>query len=76
MNIQDIVTFVKVAEAGSVNRAALHLNLTQPAATRRIQKFEASLGNGFPLFDRSVKPAVLTAHGLLVLARTPRYQIR
>ncbi|MCZ0736456.1 LysR family transcriptional regulator [Phreatobacter sp. AB_2022a] len=66
MNIQEIRAFVAAAETGSVNRAALRLNLTQPAATRRIQNFEAALG-GIPLFDRSVKPAVLTAQGQHVL---------
>ena len=48
MNLQDIEAFVAVAEAGSVNRAAARLNLTQPATTRRIQNFEAALG-GAPL---------------------------
>jgi DNA-binding transcriptional LysR family regulator len=71
MNIQDIRAFVAVAETGSVNRAAARLNLTQPAATRRIQNFEASLG-GEPLFDRSVKPASLTAHGNHVLEQCRR----
>ncbi|WP_202305745.1 MULTISPECIES: LysR family transcriptional regulator [unclassified Mesorhizobium] len=66
MNIQDIQAFVAVAETGSVNRAAVRLNLTQPATTRRIQNFEAALG-GDPLFDRSVKPAILTAYGNHVL---------
>ena len=59
MNLQDIEAFVAVAEAGSVNRAAARLNLTQPATTRRIQNFEAAIG-GAPLFNRAVKPAVLT----------------
>jgi DNA-binding transcriptional LysR family regulator len=56
MNIQDIQAFIAAAETGSVNRAAVRLNLTQPATTRRIQNFEAALG-GDSLFDRSVKPA-------------------
>jgi DNA-binding transcriptional LysR family regulator len=66
MNLQDIQAFVAVAEAGSVNRAAVRLNLTQPATTRRIQSFEAAIG-GAPLFNRSVKPAALTALGAHVL---------
>src|SRR3954466_10916709 len=45
MNLQDIEAFVAVAEAGSVNRAALRLNLTQPATTRRVQNFEAAIGH-------------------------------
>ncbi|WP_159591554.1 LysR family transcriptional regulator [Chelativorans xinjiangense] len=66
MNLQDIEAFVAVAESGSVNRAAVRLNLTQPATTRRIQNFEAATG-GTPLFNRAVKPAVLTSHGGHVL---------
>lgn len=74
MNIQDIHAFVAVAETGSVNRAAARLNLTQPATTRRIQNFEAAIG-GDPLFDRSVKPAILTAHGNHVLEHCRRVLI-
>lgn len=72
MNIPEVHAFVAVAEAGSIHRAARRLNLSQPATTRRIQTFEASLRSDLPLFDRSVKPAVLTAHGLLVLEQARR----
>jgi len=71
MNLQDLEAFVAVAELGSVNRAAIRLNLTQPAATRRIQNFEAAIG-GAPLFDRTVKPATLTAVGMQVLEHCRR----
>lgn len=71
MNLQDIQAFVAAAETGSVNRAAARLNLTQPAVTRRIQSFEAALGDG-PLFNRTVKPAVLTALGCHVLEHCRR----
>ena len=71
MNLQDIEAFVAVAEAGSVNRAAARLNLTQPATTRRIQNFEAALG-GAPLLNRAVKPAALTSLGSHVLERCRR----
>lgn len=71
MNIQDIEAFVAVAETGSVNRAAVRLNRTQPATTRRIQNFEAAIG-GAPLFNRAVKPATLTSLGNHVLERCRR----
>ena len=71
MNLQDIEAFVAVAEVGSINRAALRLNLTQPATTRRIQNFEAAIG-GAPLFNRAVKPATLTSLGSHVLERCRR----
>ena len=68
MNLQDIEAFVAVAETGSVNRAAVRLNLTQPATSRRIQNFESAMGTA-PLFNRAVKPAVLTTLGVHVLER-------
>lgn len=71
MNLQDIRAFVAAAETGSVNRAAARLHLTQPATTRRIQNFEATIG-AEPLFDRSVKPAPLTAFGQHVLEHCRR----
>src|SRR5215475_10914970 len=71
MNLQDIKAFVALAETGSINRAALRLGLTQPAMTRRIQNFEASMA-GAPLLDRRVKPPVLTPAGRQVLAHCQR----
>lgn len=71
MNLQDIEAFVAVAEAGSVNRAAIRLRLTQPATTRRIQSFEQAFGHA-PLFNRAVKPAVLTSLGIHVLEHCRR----
>ena len=71
MNLQDIEAFVAVVETGSVSRAAIRLNLTQPATTRRIQNFEAAIG-GAPLFNRAVKPAVLTSVGSHVLEHCRR----
>jgi DNA-binding transcriptional LysR family regulator len=62
MNLSDLKAFVALAETGSINRAALRLGLTQPATTRRIQNFEASM-NGTVLLDRRVKPLILTSAG-------------
>lgn len=66
MNIPDVEAFVALAETGSVNRAALRLNLTQPAVTRRIQSFEAAM-EGAVLLDRRAKPSILTPEGRRVL---------
>ncbi len=66
MNISDVEAFVALAETGSVNRAALRLNLTQPAVTRRIQSFEAAM-HGAVLLDRRARPSVLTPEGRRVL---------
>lgn len=66
MNLGDLKAFVAVAEAGSVNRAAAKLNLTQPAVTRRVQSLEAAIG--VALLDRSSKPPTLTENGRRALA--------
>jgi DNA-binding transcriptional LysR family regulator len=66
MNLGDLKAFVAVAEAGSVNRAAAKLNLTQPAVSRRVQSLEAAIG--VTLLDRSSKPPTLTEDGRRALA--------
>jgi DNA-binding transcriptional LysR family regulator len=71
MTLPDLEAFVALAETGSIKRAAIHLGLTQPATTRRVQHFEASM-RGVVLLDRSVKPAVLTQAGLDVLSHCRR----
>jgi DNA-binding transcriptional LysR family regulator len=71
LNLRDIQAFVTVAELGSIGRAAIKLGLTQPAITRRIQSFEDALGNPV-LFDRTVKPALLTGAGMRVVEHCRR----
>jgi len=61
MNIEDVRAFAAVVETGSLGRAALRLNLTQPAISRRIQRLEAALG--VALLDRDSKPARPTPAG-------------
>ena len=53
--------FLAVAEGRSVTAAAKRLGVTQPTASRRLAKLEASLGEA--LFARSVDGATLTAFG-------------
>jgi DNA-binding transcriptional LysR family regulator len=71
MNLQDIEAFIALAEAGSINRAALRLHLTQPATTRRVQNFESALG-GAALLDRRAKPPILTPAGRQALEHCRR----
>src|SRR5262249_50318757 len=71
MNLPDLRAFVALAETGSINRASLRLGLTQPATTRRVQNFEASMA-GIALLDRRVRPPVLTPAGRQVLAHCHR----
>jgi len=70
MDIEDVRTFVVVAEAGSVSRAAAELHLTQPAVTRRLQRLEGAVGA--PLLDRRRRPASLTPVGRDALERCRR----
>lgn len=67
MNIDDVRAFVAVVDTGSIGRAALKLNLTQPAVTRRVQRLEESLG--VTLLDRDSKPARPTRAGEAAYAR-------
>jgi DNA-binding transcriptional LysR family regulator len=70
MNIPDMQALVAVVETGSLARAAVKLNLTQPAVTRRIQRLEEVLGAA--LLDRDVKPARVTAEGEVAYAECVR----
>ncbi len=70
MQFDDVRTFVAVAEARSVSRAARDLHLTQPAVTRRVQRLESSLG--VTLCDRRRRPFTLTPAGRAALERCRR----
>ena len=67
MNIEDVRAFVAVVDSGSVGKAALRLNLTQPAISRRVQRLEESLG--ITLLDRISKPARPTRAGAAAYQR-------
>jgi DNA-binding transcriptional LysR family regulator len=54
-------SFVAVAEAGGVTRAAGFLNLTQSAVSMQLKRLEESLGQS--LLDRSARQIGLTAQG-------------
>ncbi len=65
--LEEMRTFVLLAQTGSIARVAERLPLTQPAVTKQIQRLERALDT--VLFDRRVKPFRLTAEGEAVLAR-------
>ena len=44
MDLEKIECFLQVAEYGSINRAALELDMTQPALSRRVAALEHELG--------------------------------
>jgi DNA-binding transcriptional LysR family regulator len=70
MDMDDVRAFVRVTETGSVSRAARELHLTQPAVTRRIQRFEDVVGA--PLIDRRRRPFALTGVGRAAVERCRR----
>lgn len=61
MDIQNIKTFVKVAELQSFTKAAAEMNYVQSTATMQVRQLEKELG--YPLFDRIGKRVSLTANG-------------
>src|SRR5438105_9966955 len=65
--LDEMRTFVVLAESGSLQRAAERLFLTPSAVTRQIQRLEAALKT--PLLDRRVKPGRITRDGRAVLDR-------
>jgi LysR family transcriptional regulator, cyn operon transcriptional activator len=68
MDLHQLRTFVAIADCGGVARAAVRLNLSQPAASRQIQVLEAELG--VPLFDRIGRRVRLTSEGEDLLQRS------
>ena len=64
MQLQDLQSFVMVAEERSFSRAARRLHRTQPAVSQAIRRLEDALGDR--LFDRSSRNGALTDAGLLL----------
>jgi len=64
MELNQLETFLAVAEERSFSRAALRLHRTQPAVSQVIRKLEESVGE--TLFDRANRDGSLTASGALL----------
>jgi LysR family transcriptional regulator, nitrogen assimilation regulatory protein len=61
MELRSLHYFVRIAELGSITRAAAHLHVAQPALTRHVQRLEEELGS--PLFTRANRGVRLTEAG-------------
>ena len=64
MELNQLETFLAVAEERSFSRAAVRLHRTQPAVSQVIRKLEESVGE--TLFDRAARDGSLTASGVLL----------
>jgi LysR family transcriptional regulator, nitrogen assimilation regulatory protein len=67
MEFKTLRYFVRVAEARSFSKAAVHLRVAQPALSRQVQKLETEIG--MPLFVRAGHHLELTEAGQLLLDR-------
>ncbi|MDP9457028.1 MAG: LysR family transcriptional regulator [Actinomycetota bacterium] len=61
LNPDHLVTFARVAEVGSLSRAAASLNLTQPAVSNQMNGLARAAGE--PLFKRHRLGVTLTPAG-------------
>jgi DNA-binding transcriptional LysR family regulator len=67
MDLKQLRTFIRVAEAGSLSRASDRMRLAQPALSRQIKMLEAEIGT--PLFDRHARGMELTEAGRELVTR-------
>jgi DNA-binding transcriptional LysR family regulator len=67
MHLPGLDRFLAVAQAGSLNRAAERLHVSQPTLTKSIRMLEARLG--VDLFVRGARGVTLTTYGKAVLLR-------
>jgi len=61
LNIEELQTFVEVADAGGISPAALRLGVSKSIVSRRLFRLEAELG--IQLLTRSTRGAALTEAG-------------
>ena len=61
IKLQDLHVLMAVVQAGSMNKAAVFLNMTQSAVSRSIAELERALG--VSLLDRSAQGVAPTAYG-------------
>ena len=70
MDLRTLAYFARIAELGSITRAAAHLRLAQPALTRHVQRLEEELG--VALFTRANRGVRLTEAGEKLLESATR----
>ncbi len=70
MELRSLHYFVRIAELGSITRAAAHLHVAQPALTRHVQRLEDELD--VVLFTRANRGVRLTEAGQKLLESAAR----
>lgn len=70
MELRSLGYFVRIAELGSITRAAAHLRVAQPALSRHVQRLEEELGAR--LFTRANRGVRLTEAGNKLLENALR----
>lgn len=70
MDLRSIQYFVRIADLGSLTRAAGHLHVAQPALSRHIRRLEEELD--VELFSRSPRGVRLTSAGQLLYEHAQR----
>ncbi len=65
VTLKQLLYFVRIAEAGSINQAAKRLGVAQSAVTRQLQILEVGLGSA--LFSRGKSGVQLTEQGVAFL---------
>lgn len=70
LDLTSLRSFVTVADAGGVTRAAHLLNLTQSAVSMQLKRLEENIG--IALLDRSARTIALTANGEQLLGYARR----
>ncbi|MBV8739918.1 MAG: LysR family transcriptional regulator [Alphaproteobacteria bacterium] len=70
MELRSLFYFVRIAELGSITRAAAHLQIAQPALTRHVQRLEDELDAA--LFTRANRGVRLTEAGEKLLDSAQR----
>lgn len=72
LNLAHLRTFLAVVRTGGVRKAAVSLNLTQPAVTARIRNLEDSLQG--TLFDRETRGMTLTKRGERLMLHAEKFE--
>jgi LysR family transcriptional regulator, nitrogen assimilation regulatory protein len=70
MELRSLHYFVRIAELGSITRAAAHLQIAQPALTRHVQRLEEEVDAA--LFTRANRGVRLTEAGQKLLENAQR----